>query len=57
MEMARKDETIAALRQDLQTARFQASQRDQNGFIDAVGNSIVARLQQSGDCGCASRCC
>lgn len=55
MEMARKDETIAALRQELQTARFQASQRDQNGYFDAVVNAAVARLQGCNS-GCGSCC-
>lgn len=55
MEMARKDETIAALRQELQTARFQASQRDQNGYFDAVVNAAVARLQGCNS-GCSSCC-
>ena len=45
MESARKDETIFALRQELQDARFQASQNAQNGYIDAVVNSAVAKLQ------------
>ena len=55
MEMDRKDETIAALRQELQTARFQASQRDQNGYFDAVVNAAVARLQGCNS-GCGSCC-
>ena len=55
MEMARKDETIAALRQELQTARFQASQRDQNGYFDAVVNAAVARLPGCNP-GCSSCC-
>lgn len=46
MENARQQERIAALQAENQTLRFQASQTTQNGFIDAVGNSIVARLQQ-----------
>ena len=55
MEMDRKDETIAALRQELQTARFQASQRDQNGYFDAVVNAAVARLRGCNS-GCGSCC-
>lgn len=55
MEMSRKDETIAALRQELQTARFQASQRDQNGYFDAVVNAAVSRLQGCNS-GCGSYC-
>lgn len=46
MEMSRKDETIYALREKLQTAQFQASQTAQNGYIDAVVNSAVAQLRQ-----------
>lgn len=39
------DKYQAALAEN-QALKFQASQTTQNGFIDAVGNSIVARLQQ-----------
>lgn len=45
MENARQQERIAALQAENQALKFQASQTTQNGFIDAVGNSIVARLQ------------
>ena len=37
---------ISTLQAENQTLRFQASQTAQNGFIDAVGNSIVAQLRQ-----------
>lgn len=37
---------ISTLQAENQTLRFQASQTSQNGFIDAVGNSIVAQLRQ-----------
>lgn len=46
MEATRQQEKIEALRLENQTLRFQASQTAQNGYIDAIGNSIVARLQQ-----------
>lgn len=36
---------ISSLQAENQTLRFQASQSAQNGYIDAVGNSIIARLQ------------
>lgn len=39
------DKYQAALAEN-QALKFQASQTTQNSFIDAVGNSIVARLQQ-----------
>lgn len=45
MEANRQAEKIQQLQSENQTLRFQASQTAQNGFIDAVGNSIVARLQ------------
>lgn len=45
MENARKDERIAQLQSELQTARFQASQNAQNEYISAVGNSVVSKLQ------------
>lgn len=37
---------ISSLQAENQTLRFQASQTAQNGFIDAVGNTIVAQLRQ-----------
>lgn len=37
---------IAALQAENQTLKFQASQTAQNGYIDTVGNYIIARLQQ-----------
>lgn len=37
---------ISSLQAENQTLRFQASQTAQNGYIDAIGNSVVARLQQ-----------
>lgn len=46
MENTRQQERIAALQAENQALKFQAIQTTQNGFIDAVGNSIVARLQQ-----------
>ncbi len=36
---------IATLTAENQSLKFQASQTAQNGFIDAVGNSIVAQLR------------
>jgi hypothetical protein len=36
---------IATLTAENQSLKFQASQTAQNGYIDAIGNSIVARLQ------------
>ena len=46
MEANRQQEKIQALQTENQTLRFQASQTAQNGFIDAVGNTIVAQLRQ-----------
>lgn len=37
---------ISSLTAENQALKFQASQSAQNGFIDAVGNSIVAQLRQ-----------
>lgn len=37
---------ISTLQAENQALKFQASQSAQNGFIDAVGNSIVAQLRQ-----------
>lgn len=39
------NDKISTLTAENQTLKFQASQTAQNGFIDAVGNSIVARVQ------------
>lgn len=36
---------ISTLQAENQSLKFQASQTAQNGYIDAVGNSIIARLQ------------
>lgn len=36
---------ISTLTAENQALKFQASQTAQNGYIDAIGNSIVARLQ------------
>lgn len=62
---------IAALTAENQSLKFQASQSAQNGYIDAVGNTIIARLQQPspipaytvpapypyiGGCGCNTGC-
>ena len=62
---------ISTLQAENQTLRFQASQTSQNGFIDAVGNSIVAQLRQpqpvpaytvpapypyASNCGCNAGC-
>lgn len=62
---------IATLQAENQNLKFQASQSAQNGFIDAVGNSIVARVQPApvpsytvpapypygySGCGCNSGC-
>lgn len=55
MENARKDELIAKQAAEIQALRFQQSQTAQNGYIDAIGNSIVARLQNNG-CQCNSGC-
>lgn len=46
MESNRQQEKIQALQTENQTLRFQASQTAQNGYIDAVGNSIIATLRQ-----------
>lgn len=46
MEATRQQEKIQALQSENQTLKFQASQSAQNGFIDAVGNSVVAQLRQ-----------
>lgn len=62
---------ISSLTSENQTLKFQASQTAQNGYIDAVSNSVVARLQQPqpvpaysvpapypfGNCGCNTGCC
>lgn len=37
---------ISTLQAENQSLKFQASQNAQNGYIDSVGNSIIARLQQ-----------
>lgn len=54
---------MEALRAENQTLKLEKSQAAQNGYIDAVGNSIVARLLQQStgwnngcDCG-GNRCC
>ena len=53
---------MEALQAENQTLKLEKSQAAQNGYIDAVGNSIVARLQQASgwnngcDCG-GNRCC
>lgn len=62
---------ISSLQAENQSLKFQASQSAQNGYIDAVGNSIIARLQQPspipaytvpapypyvGGCGCNTGC-
>lgn len=72
METARLQEKNQALRDENQTLKFQISQTAQNGYIDAIGNSIVARLQQptpvpsytvpapypySSGCGCYNNTC
>lgn len=45
MESARKDELIAKQAAEIQALRFDKSQTAQNGYIDAVVNAAVARLQ------------
>ena len=54
---------MEALQAENQTLKLEKSQAAQNGYIDAVGNSIVARLLQQStgwnngcDCG-GNRCC
>ena len=54
---------MEALQAENQTLKLEKSQATQNGYIDAVGNSIVARLLQQStgwnngcDCG-GNRCC
>lgn len=64
-------ERDSSLQAENQTLRFQASQTAQNGFIDAVGNTIVAQLRQpqpvpaytvpapypyASNCGCNAGC-
>ncbi len=44
MEMSRKDETIAALREQLTRANFAASQAAQNAFIQANQEAQTAEL-------------
>ena len=70
MEANRQQEKIQALQTENQTLRFQASQSSQNGFIDAVGNNIIAALRSPqpvpaytvpapypyGGCGCNTGC-
>ena len=46
METSRLQEKVAEQQAEIQNLRFAASQSAQNGYIDAIGNSIVARLQQ-----------
>lgn len=45
MENARKDERIAQLEGQLQAANTRADFAGQRAYIDAVGNSVVSRLQ------------
>ena len=46
METSRLQEKLAEQQAEIQNLRLAASQSAQNGYIDAIGNSIVARLQQ-----------
>ena len=45
METARLQEKLAEQQAEIQNLRLAASQSAQNGYIDAIGNSIVARLK------------
>ena len=45
METSRLQEKVAEQQAEIQNLRLAASQSAQNGYIDAIGNSIVARLQ------------
>lgn len=45
METNRLQEKITEQQAEIQSLRLAASQSAQNGYIDAIGNSIVARLQ------------
>ena len=72
MEMARKDETIAALREKLSTANLAASQSAQNAYLvdqlrpcpqpayltcNPFTGQTYAYGQYSNGCGCNSGCC